>query len=101
MGPLGLSATLKGCRRPSSPGRRTRCRCLRSLGECPVGGWGVGPGGLTREGAGLCSGTRILRAAVPPFAQTGLGANHGLALGSPTPQREAGQEVLFPAKSAH
>lgn len=66
-----------------------------------MGGWGVGPGGLTREGAGLCSGTRILRAAVPPFAQTGLGANHGLALGSPTPQREAGQEVLFPAKSAH
>lgn len=42
MGLLGSSATLKGCQRPSLLGRRTRYQWLRSLGECPIGEWGVG-----------------------------------------------------------
>lgn len=100
MGLLGLSATLKGCQLPSSPGRRTRSQCRRSLGEYPVGEWGEGPSRLARESPVMCSGTRILRATVAPFARTDLGANCGLALPSLRPQREAGQAVLFPAKNA-
>lgn len=100
MGLLGLSATLKGCQLPSSPGRRTRSQCRRSLGEYPVGEWGEGPSRLARESPVMCSGTRILRATVAPFARTDLGANCGLALLSLRPQREAGQAVLFPAKNA-
>ena len=41
-GLLGLNATLKGCQHLSLLGRRTKCRCPRSLGECPIGEWAVG-----------------------------------------------------------
>lgn len=41
-GLLGLNATLKGCQHLSLLGRRTKCRCPRSLGECPIGVWAVG-----------------------------------------------------------
>lgn len=46
-GLLGLNAILKGCQHLSLLGRRTKGRCPRSLGECPMGsGRWVGQRGL-------------------------------------------------------